>query len=172
MNLVFIERDFRRCWNHLYMNRYMQGKCTMPSVRQVACPLIISWCGAIGKLMIVIRFSVNGNWGLFGNHLEIEARQTIPPCGQYDSVWMLDGIGNGGGICSRAGICKGREERLACENNAMVWLPVTITHAAIYYSGSRNVNLYRKAVMESGEISRECTHSSLTTSIEMIKSSL
>jgi len=36
----------------------------------------------------------------------------------------------------------------------------------------RSVNPYGKALMAFREISRECTHSSLTMSIEMIKSSL
>jgi len=66
MNLVFIWRNFWKRWGHwIYV-----GNGTTHSLKRVTCPLITSSCVAIRMLInatIVIKFSVGGDWDLFGD---------------------------------------------------------------------------------------------------------
>ena len=76
------------------------------------------------------------------------------------------------GICNRAGTSKIHEERLACES-VPVWLPVTITHAAIYYGWSKMLICMVKRSWHLGRSHKNaCTYSSLTMNIETTRSSL
>ena len=80
------------------------GNSTTHSVKRVTCPLIASSCIAIGMLInatIVIKFSVGGDWDLFGDQSreiwdkKLWERQTysgphcwiVPPCVRRKLWW-------------------------------------------------------------------------------------